>query len=101
VATDAAESVNVRGIVLEVHLRDIWNRVREVVLHGVRCGTAVALATAQVHFGYNLRLLPHGFPVAYRLEDCEDLVEDFRDTANTVAFISLAEDIMNKVFFGP
>jgi hypothetical protein len=38
------------------------------------------------------------FPVANYLKDYEDLVEDFRDATNTVAFISLAEDIVNKMF---
>ena len=99
--TDAAQSVNARGAILEANLCDIQNHAREVTLHGVHRGTAVALAVAQVRSGYNLRLLPHGFPAIDHLEDYEDLFEDFKDAANTVAFISSAKDIVNKVFFSP
>ena len=93
--------VNARGAVPIVRLYDIPNRVREVALHGVRCGTAIALAAAQVRSGYNLWLLPYGFPVAYHLKDYEALIEDFKDAMNNIAFISSAEDIVKKVFFSP
>ena len=36
--------VNARGAVLVVRLHDILNRVREVALHGIRHGAAMALA---------------------------------------------------------
>ena len=61
-ADHATGFVNARGAVQAARLHDIPNRVREVVLHGVRHGVAIALATAQVHSGHNLQLLPHGFP---------------------------------------
>jgi len=84
-----------------VHLHDIPNRVREVALHGVRHGAAMALAAAQARSGHNLRLLPHGFlDTMYRGEH-ERLVEEFSSTANSVAFNTLADDILSKVFFGP
>lgn len=52
---DAAQLVNDRGVVLEVHLHDIRNHAREVALHhGVRHGAALVLAVAQVCSGYNL-----------------------------------------------
>ena len=61
-ATDHAVGfVNARAAVLVVRLHDIPNRVREVALHGVRHGAAMALAAAQARSGLNLRLLPHGF----------------------------------------
>ena len=44
-----------------VCLHDILNRVREVALHGVRHGAAMALAAAQAHSGHELQVLPHGF----------------------------------------
>ena len=50
----AAGFVNARGAVLVVRLHDIPNRVREVALHGVRHGTAMALAAAQARSGQNL-----------------------------------------------
>ena len=91
-ATDhAAVFVNARGIVLVVRLHDILNHVREVALHGIRHGAAMALAAAQAHSGHNLRLLPHGFLEAVHPRDHERLVEDFLSTANSVAFNTLAD----------
>ena len=92
--------VNARGAVPIVRLYDIPNRVREVALHGVRHGAAMALAAAQAHSGHNLRLLPHGFPDAAHPGDHERLTEDFLSTANSVAFNTLADDIVGKVFTG-
>jgi len=61
-ATDhAAGFVNARGAILVVRLHDIPNHVREVALHGVRHGVAVALVAAQPCSTHNLRLLPHSF----------------------------------------
>ena len=84
-----------------VRLHDILNRVREVALHGVRHGAAMALAAAQACSGYNLRLLPHGFPDTVHPGDHERLVEDFLSTTNSVAFNTLADDVVGKVFSGP
>jgi hypothetical protein len=56
---------------------------------------------AQVRFGFELRLLPHGFPVTDHPEDHESLIEDFSNTVDTIALCSLAGDIVNKVFLGP
>ena len=93
--------VNARGAVLVIHLHDIPNRVREVALHGVRHGAATALATAQACLGYNLWLLPHGFPDAMPPEDHERWIEEFFSAANSVAFNTLADDVVSKLFFGP
>ena len=93
--------VNARGIVPVVRLHDIPNHVKEVALHGVRHGATTVLAVAQAHSGYNLRLLPHGFPDAVHSKDHERLIEDFLSTANLVAFNTLADDVVGKVFFGP
>ena len=101
-ATDyAAQSVNDRGAVSVVRLHDIPNHAREISLHGVRHYVAVALAMAQVRSGYELRLLPHGFPATDRPEDHENLVEDFSNATNTTASSSSSEYIVNKVFLGP
>ena len=89
--------VNARGAILVVRLHDIPNRVREVALHGVRHGAAMALA-AQACYGRNLRLLPHGFPNAAYPGEHERLVEDFMSVANSIAFNTLADDIVGKVF---
>ena len=92
--------INARGAILVVRLYDIPNRVREVALHGVRHGAAMALAAAQVHSSHDLRLLPRGAPATGYPRDYEPLVEDFSDAANSVVLTSQANNIVNKVFFG-
>ena len=87
-ADHAAGFINARGAVLVVHLHDIPNHVREVALHCVRHGAAMALAAAQVHFGHDLWLLPHGAPATGYPGDYERLVKDFSDAANSIIFIS-------------
>ena len=101
-ATDhAAGFINARGTVLVVRLHNIPNRVREVALHDVCHGAAMALAAAQVRSGHDLRLLPHGFPDVACPGEHERLVEDFISAANSVAFNTLADDIVSKVFSDP
>jgi len=93
--------VNARGAIPVVRLHDILNHVREVALHGVRHGAAMALAAAQARLGHNLRLLPQGFLDARYPGEHERLVEDFMSAANSVAFNTLADDIVGKVFSSP
>jgi len=100
-ADHAAGFVNARGTVPVVHLHDIPNRVREVALHGLRHGAAMALAAAQARSGHNLQLLPHGFLNAVHPREHERLVEDFMNATNSVPFNTLADDIVGKVFSGP
>ena len=83
-----------------VCLFDVPNYVREVALHSVHHGAAMALAIAQTRSGHERRLLPHCFPATDHPEDHEHLVKDFFNTANSVAFASQAEDIVNEVFPG-
>ena len=80
--------INARGTILVVHLHDIPNCVREVTLHGVRHGVAMALAAVQARSGHELRLLPHGFPVVAHPGDHERLVKDFFGAANSIALTS-------------
>ena len=101
-ATDHATGfVNARGTVLVVRLHVIPNRVRKVALHGVRHGAAMQLAAAQARSGHNLCLLPHGFLDAAHPREHERLVEDFSSAANSVAFNTLTDDIVSKVFSEP
>jgi len=88
VADYAVGIINTRGVVPVVCLHDILNHVREVTLHGVHHGAAMALAAAQAHSGHKLRFLPHGFPATAHPGDHERLVEDFFGAANSVALIS-------------
>ena len=62
---------------------------------------AMVLAATQVCSGHNLRLLPHGFPDVAHPGEHARLVEDFSSVANSVAFNTLVDDIVSKVFFGP
>ena len=88
-ATDhAAGFVNARGAAPVARLHDIPNHVREVALHGVRHGAAMALAAAQVHSGHDLRLLPYEALVAKYPRDYERLVEDFFNAANSIDLTS-------------
>ena len=84
-----------------VRLHDVPNHAREVALHGVHHGAAMALASAQARSGHELQFLPHGFPAAVHPGDYERLIEDFFSAANSVAFISQADDIVAKVFSSP
>ena len=93
--------VNARGVVPIVRLYDIPNRVREVALHGVRHGAATALAATQACSGYNLWLLPHGFLDAVHPGDHERLTKDFLSITNSVAFNTLADDMVGKVSSSP
>ena len=81
----AAGFVNARGAAPVAHLHDIPNRIREVALHGIRHGAAMALAAAQVHSGHDLRFRPHGALFTRYPKDYERLVEDFFDATNSVA----------------
>ena len=80
--------VNARGVMPVVHLYDVPNRVREVALHGVHHGAAMALAATQARSGHELRLLPHGFLATEHPKDHECLVKDFFNAANSVALAS-------------
>ena len=101
-ATDhAAGFVNARGAIPVVRLHDIPNRVREVALHGIHHGAAMVLAAAQAHSGHNIRLLPHGFLDTAHPGEHERLIEDFSSVTNSVAFNTLTDDIVSKVFSSP
>ena len=87
-ADHAAGFINARGAILVVRLHDILNHVREVSLHGIHHGAAMALAAALVHSDHDVQLLPHEALVARYPRDYERLVKDFSDAANSVTFIS-------------
>ena len=82
--------INARGVPV-VCLHDIPNHIREVALHGVRHGAAMALASAQAYSGHELRFLPHGFLAVAHPGDYERLIEDFFSAANSIAFIFQAD----------
>ena len=59
------------------------------------------MATAQACSGHNLRLLPHGFLDAVPPEDHERLIDEFFSAASSIAFNTLADDVVSKLFYGP
>jgi hypothetical protein len=81
------------------HLNDIALRVEEIALHGIRVGAATTLTAAQLHHGVQLvDSLTPTFIEECMDEDFDELLEEFADRANTVADVTPAEDIVNKVF---
>jgi uridine phosphorylase len=97
----AVNAINAQGVMLTSCLQDVLEHVREIAIHGIRHGAAVALASAQVCSGYELHHLPRGFPLTSDRSIHAALVEDFSDEANTIAFNSSAVEIIEKVFSGP
>ena len=51
--------------------------------------------------GHNIQLLPHGFPDVVPSGDHERLIEEFFSAANSVAFNTLADDVVSKLFSNP
>lgn len=98
VANDATAAVNARGETLEFRLQDIRVCAKEIALHGVRHGAAVALAAAQVQPVLDLHAVEPGFPMADNPEEHEDLVGELAGHAAAVAEITPPEDILNQVF---
>ena len=97
-ANAAVDVVNAWGSPIDVHLQDILFRIREIALHGVRHGAAVALTVAQVRTGYKLHAMEIGFPMGDGPEEHEDLLEEFTMAAEAIINITPAQDVVNKVF---
>ena len=76
-ANTAVDAVNARGSLINVRIHDVSARVREIALHGVHHGVAVALTVAQVQTRYGLHAMETGFPSGNGPEKHEDLLEEF------------------------
>ena len=100
-AGDATSALNAQGNTLGDHLQDISVRAREVALHGVYHGAAIALTIAQVRLGHDLRLVEPGFLEEEKPDDYQDLVDNFEGAGTAVADITSAEEVVNNVFLGP
>ena len=89
--------MNASGNTVAARLEDIPNCVREVASHGVRCGAAVALATAQLESGHDfLQIEPVHFPLGS--EDWrafEELADDME-----MAATAISEDVSIEVVIG-
>lgn len=97
---DAADALHDRGDELVVHFQDVPTRAREVTLHGVRRGAAVALVVAQVHSGCDLRPLQPDFLNGEDVDDHQELVIEFEGAADAVAHITPVEGVMNRILLG-
>ena len=69
--------------------------------HGVRYGAGAALAAAHLRSGHELHHLEPSFLDTDRLQNQEDLIRDFTDTAEAIAVTIHAQDVVNNVFLGP
>ena len=58
----------------------------------------MALATAQVKTGHDLRTMELGFPMADDPDMHKELIEDFDDVVAAIVDITPAQDVVNKVF---
>jgi hypothetical protein len=92
----AANGVNARGVTLLDRLQDVWERIQEIALHGIRHGAATAFASAQVRSGYELCHLPPMDPSHHI--GISILLDDFVDGANVVALYANLGEVINKVF---
>ena len=97
-ANAATAAVNARGPLLNNRLQDVPTRIQEIALHGVHRGAAVALATAQVQTGHDLRIMEPGFLMADDPNTHKELIEDFDDDAAAIMDITPTQDVVNKVF---
>ena len=97
-ANAAADAVNARGSPIAARLQDVLVRVREIALHGVHHGAAVALTAAQVQTGHELHAMETGFLMGDGPEEHEDLIQEFVIAAEAIVDITSAQDVVNKVF---
>ena len=96
-ANAAVDAINARSSLIDARLQDVPIRVREIALHGVRHGAAVALTVAQVQTRYELHAMETGFPMGDGPEEHEDLLEEFVMAAEAIVDIISAQDVVNKV----
>ena len=94
----AIDAVNARDSLINARLPDVPAHVREIALHGVRHGAAVALTAAQVQTGHELHAMETGFPMGDGPEEHEDLLKEFTMAAEAIVDITSAQDVVNKVF---
>jgi len=96
-ANAAIDVVNARGSPIDARLQDVPAHVREIALHRVCHGAAVALTTAQVQTRYELHAMETGFPMGDDPEEHEDLLEEFVMAAEAIVDITSTQDVVNKV----
>lgn len=88
--------VNAQGPTVVARVENISTCVNEVVMHGVRQGATVALATALVHTGEDLSML--NFALPFDKESVDDLVDSFVPMVELIAQRVDPADVVNHVF---
>ena len=96
-ANAAVDAINARSSLIDARLQDIPVCIREIALHSVRYGAAVALTVAQVQTGYELHAMETSFPMDDGPEEHEDLLKEFVMAAEAIVDITSAQDVVNKV----
>jgi len=92
--------VNARGDTVAARLQDITNRIWEVAGHGVRRGSAVALAMAQFETGHDL-LQVEPFHFLLGSENWwafEELADDMEMVAAAISENVSIETVIGNVF---
>ena len=92
--------MNARGDTVAARMQDICNRIREVAGHGVRHGTAVALATAQFETGHDLLQVElFHFPLgSENWWAFEELADDMEMAAAAISVNVSIETVIGNVF---
>lgn len=94
-------AVNAHGETEIERLQDVLVRVQEIALHGVRHGAAGA-ACAELRNRADLsNTLSPNFVEEHGHENFGSLRDDFASLGEAVAQVTLAKDIINKVFLSP
>ena len=97
-AGNAADALNARGETMELRLQDIVLRAREVAHHGVRHGTSVGLAAAQVRSGHDVTSVEPWFPDHGCPEEHSALVDTFTGHGAAVADRTPPDLILSLLF---
>jgi hypothetical protein len=99
-AEKLANKVNAPGDTPEVRLGAVAGRVNEVVLHGVRLGTALGLAAMSMCTGANYSRQPPGFDggAPKDLDDIEATVERLDGHGAAIADSIHPQSVLNRLF---
>ena len=92
--------MNARGDTIAARLQDIPNLIREVAGHGVRHGTAVALATAQFETSHDLlQVEPFHYPLgSENWWAFKELADDMEMAAAAISEDISIEAVIGNVF---
>jgi hypothetical protein len=95
-----ADKVNAPGDTSEARLGAVEDRVDEVVLHGVRLGTTLGLATMAMHTGVDNSTRPRGFHggAPEDIDDIEVILERLDGHDDAIADSIHPQSMLNRLF---